>query len=207
MMLTLRSVRNRFLTQNIMKYSSILSWVFLFQVHLLWGQDTISYTVSFPNAVHHEAEISIRFKNVSAQSMKAIMSSSSPGRYAIHNFAKNIYNVKALNDDGISLPIKMVAPGTWLVNDASRDVTIEYTLYANNADGTYSGIDAEFALLNIPSSLMWLEHLTENPIKISFKVPNSRWKIANSAPYARQCQTHLLCTESSVPYGQPMPAR
>ena len=161
-----------------MKNAAILLWVFLFHVQLSSGQDTISYSVSFPNAIHHEAVISINLKNISEQSIKAFMSKSSPGRYAIHNFAKNIYNVKALNGNGKSLPIKMVAPGTWLVNDASGDVTIEYTLYANNADGTYSGIDADFALLNIPSSLMWLEHLTENPIKISFKVPNSRWKIA-----------------------------
>lgn len=162
-----------------MKYSSILTWVFLFQVHLLWGQDTISYTVSFPNAVHHEAEISISLKNVSSQSVKAIMSSSSPGRYAIHNFAKNIYNIKATDKDGTNLPIKRVEPDTWLVDESGGDMRIQYTLFANHADGTYSGIDAGFALLNMPSSMMWLENMTENPIKITFNVPDtSTWKIA-----------------------------
>lgn len=161
-----------------MKKSSILIWIFLFHLQLSSGQDTISYTISFPNAIHHEAVISIHIKNGGTQNIKAIMSKSSPGRYAIHNFAKNIYNVKALDSEGKSLPIKRIEPNAWLVNETSGDLTFEYTLYANSADGTYSGIDADFALLNLPSTLMWLEHMTEYPIKINFKVPNNQWKIA-----------------------------
>jgi predicted metalloprotease with PDZ domain len=162
-----------------MKNSAILLWVFLFHAYVSSGQDTISYTVSFANAIHHEATISIELKNTTARSVKAIMSKSSPGRYAIHNFGKNIYLVNAFDGDGSRLSVQRIEPDVWMVPEVNGDLKITYTLYANHADGTYSGIDSDFALLNMPSSLMWLDEMTENPIKITFNVPNTNtWKIA-----------------------------
>ncbi len=50
----------------------------------------IVYEVSFPNAVHHEALITVTFIDLPAQPLELRMSRSSPGRYALHAFAKNV---------------------------------------------------------------------------------------------------------------------
>ena len=55
----------------------------------------IFYVVSFPNAVHHEAEIVMTVPQAPGKAFKVRMSRSSAGRYATHEFGKNIYNVTA----------------------------------------------------------------------------------------------------------------
>ena len=50
----------------------------------------IEYEVSFPNVVHHEAEIAVTFTALPAVPLELRMSRSSPGRYALHEFAKNV---------------------------------------------------------------------------------------------------------------------
>ncbi|WP_204337722.1 M61 family metallopeptidase, partial [Klebsiella pneumoniae] len=54
----------------------------------------ISYSVSFPNILHHEAQIAVVAENIPQQSLVFRMSRSSPGRYATHEFGKNVYDVK-----------------------------------------------------------------------------------------------------------------
>ena len=48
------------------------------------------------------------------------MSRSSPGRYSLHDFAKNVYDVQALGADGRELPIARPDPYGWTVAPARR---------------------------------------------------------------------------------------
>lgn len=153
-----------------------LSLTFLNPSH---SQDTIAYQVYFPNAVHHEAEISIRLEGIQTNELTAVMSKSSPGRYAVHDFAKNIYNIKAYDDDNTNATINKSEPDVWSLSGINNTLNVSYTLYANHADGTYSGIDADFANLNIPATFLWIEGMDHIPIKVIFNLPDkSNWKIA-----------------------------
>ena len=60
----------------------------------------IRYEITFPNRVHHEAEITIRFSAVPTGPLRVEMARSSPGRYALHEFAKNVYRVQATDPTG-----------------------------------------------------------------------------------------------------------
>ncbi|MCH7473736.1 MAG: hypothetical protein IIA27_03620, partial [Gemmatimonadetes bacterium] len=73
----------------------------------------IVYQVSFPNVVHHEAEISISFTDLPAVPLELRMSRSSPGRYALHDFAKNVYSVRAEDENGFPLQITRPNPYQW----------------------------------------------------------------------------------------------
>src|SRR5882757_2858920 len=68
----------------------------------------IFYSVSFPNAVHHEAEIVIFVPQAPDGKFNVRMSRSSAGRYATHEFGKNVYNVTATDAKGKVLPIKQI---------------------------------------------------------------------------------------------------
>jgi predicted metalloprotease with PDZ domain len=70
-----------------------------------WAQQNISYTLAFPNAQHHEAEIRVVFPALPTGTFSVRMARSSPGRYALHEFAKNVYNVKAFNGQGKELTL------------------------------------------------------------------------------------------------------
>src|SRR5687768_7211798 len=142
----------------------------------------IVYEISFPNAVHHEAEISVTFPNVPRRPLEVRMSRSSPGRYALHEFAKNVYSVKAVDSRGRPLDVRRPNPHQWDVHGHDGTVRITYTLFA---DRTYAGIDLTHAHLNMPATFMWARGLDERPIRITFRAPDTRWRIATQlAPTA-----------------------
>ena len=141
------------------------------------AQSYIKYDVSFTNAVHHEAEVKVSFTKIKTGKFSFRMSRTSPGRYAIHEFAKNVYNVKATDSEGKSLKITRPNPYQWDVDNHDGTVNVTYTLFANRGGGTYAQIDETHAHLNIPATFMFATSLKETPIQITFN-PRKDWKIA-----------------------------
>ncbi|MCJ7758732.1 MAG: PDZ domain-containing protein [Gillisia sp.] len=145
---------------------------------LTFGQ-TNTYNVSFENPVHHEAFININFPNLRNNNLTVMMSRSSPGRYALHEFAKNVYNLKATNSKGEILKVDRPDPYSWEIKGHDGTVNLSYTLFANRADGTYSQVDDTHAHLNIPATFMYAKDLEHRPIEINFNTPQHlNWKIA-----------------------------
>ena len=145
----------------------------------LFAQQPVRYEVSFPNAAHHEAEVRVTFSGVRQPVLELVMSSSSPGRYAVHEFAKNIYNVRASDGAGYALEVAKVAPSRWNVTGHHGTVVVEYTLFGDRADGTYDGIDSTHAHLNMPATVMWAHGFEKSRYSVKFAVPGgSNWKPA-----------------------------
>ncbi len=143
-----------------------------------WAQ-TNTYTVSFDNAVHHQANITAHFPNIKQAQVVVRMPRTSPGRYALHEFAKNVYEVNAVNGKGEALSIRREDPYSWTISGHDGTVTVSYTLFANRADGTYSQINTAHAHLNMPATFMYLESTEARPIEIEFDLPkDSQWKVA-----------------------------
>jgi predicted metalloprotease with PDZ domain len=141
--------------------------------------DTVRYAASFPNAAHHEAEISVTFPARGHDTLDIRMSRSSPGRYAIHEFAKNVYGVRATNGAGRPVSIVRPDPYRWLVTGHDGTVVFHYTLFADRADGTYSQVDQSHAHLNMPATFAWVAGLERHPIAVKFTVPEgSNWRAA-----------------------------
>lgn len=143
------------------------------------AQTTTRYEVSFDNRVHHEANIKVTFENLENKVLEVRMSRSSPGRYAIHDFAKNVYTVKATDGQGNELQITRPNPQQWNIGAHDGTVVFEYTLFANRGGGTYSGIDETHAHLNIPATFVWARDLGHRPVEVHYKLPEgSNWKVA-----------------------------
>lgn len=138
-----------------------------------------TYKISFSNAVHHEAKIEVTFPKIKSQELTVRMSRTSPGRYALHEFAKNVYGFKAFNSEGKELEITRENPYSWTVKNTDGTVNIEYILYANRGDGTYSQVDASHAHLNIPATFMYSEELKDRDIELQIDLQDQPdWKIA-----------------------------
>lgn len=143
------------------------------------GFAQVSYEVTFPNAEHHEAEISMTLAGVPSGPLAVRMSRTSPGRYSLHEFAKNVYNVRATDGRGNALAISRPNPHQWDIQGHDGTVTVHYTLYADRADGTYAQIDRSHAHLNMPATFMFARELHNWPITVTFAPPeDSNWKIA-----------------------------
>ena len=141
------------------------------------AQAPVRYAVAFPNAVHHEARVTATFREVPAGPLHVRMARSSPGRYALHEFAKNVYDVRAVNSKGQPLAVTHPDPYGWDVAGHDGAVTFTYTLFADRTDGTYAGVDAVHAHLNMPATLAFARGLEQRPAEVTFDLP-AGWQVA-----------------------------
>ncbi|MFD2517153.1 M61 family metallopeptidase [Salinimicrobium flavum] len=138
-----------------------------------------TYNISFEDAVHHEANIRVTFPDLDSDKLSVRMSRTSPGRYALHEFAKNVYGVTATSGKGDTLEISRPDPYSWEIAGHDGTVNLEYTLFANRADGTYSQIDESHAHLNIPATFMYAETLQDRPVEVTFDTRQfPKWRVA-----------------------------
>jgi predicted metalloprotease with PDZ domain len=131
----------------------------------------VRYDVTFPNAAHHEAQVSMTVSGLPRGPVALRMSRSSPGRYALHEFAKNVYGVEVF--DGQSRPLSFTRPDPyqWDVTGHDGTVRVSYTVYADRGDGTYAQIDLTHAHLNIPAIFMFARGLDARPRRVRFTPP------------------------------------
>lgn len=147
-----------------------------------FGQ-TNSYEISFENATHHEAEVKATFTDIKSDTLSVRMSRTSPGRYALHEFAKNLYSFKAFDSEGNILQVIRPNPYEWKIVGHDKTVQVNYTLFANRGDGTYSQIDETHAHLNMPATFLYAPEQSHHDINIRFSVREDlNWKIATQLP-------------------------
>lgn len=154
----------------------------------------VTYDVAFPNAKHHEARITVTFRGLTpGKPLEAVMARSSPGRYALHEFSKNVYDVQVTDSKGKPLAFTRPTPYEWDVAGHDGTVTVAYTVFGDHADGTYAGIDSTHAHFNMPSSFMFAHGLEKRPIRVTFH-PINGWRVATqlvpacNAPGYTECQ-------------------
>ena len=155
----------------------------------------IKYDISFPNLVHHEASISLTVNDLDTKQPAIFrMSRSSPGRYATHEFGKNIYDISAYDKSGKQIDINRIDGDVYEVPSHDDFIKVQYTLFGNYMDGTYAGIDDNSVHLNMPASMLWMKGMEKDSglIEIHFTVPqNKKWTIATQLKPGKDSSTFL----------------
>jgi predicted metalloprotease with PDZ domain len=134
------------------------------------------------------------FTGLASGPLELRMSRTSPGRYSIHDFGKNVYDVEAVGADGRLLQIARPDPYGWTVPQHGPSMTVKYKVFGDRVDGTYLAIDPTHAHLNMPASVMWARGLEDRPVHVAFTQPaGSRWEVA----------TQLYPTERPLEFSAP----
>jgi predicted metalloprotease with PDZ domain len=113
-----------------------ISAIWLMLVGSAFSQAPIRYHISFEGRDHHQALVAVTFAEIPGSELEVRMSRTSPGRYAVHEFAKNVYAVQAVNGQGDDLPITRPNPHQWNVSGHDGAVKITYTIFGDRCDGT-----------------------------------------------------------------------
>ena len=86
----------------------------------------VVYRVTFPEPEHHWMQVDMTVTGLGTQPLQARMSRSSPGRYAVHEFAKNMFWFEAVDGKGKALSFTRPNVDEWDV--AGHDGTVKVDL-------------------------------------------------------------------------------
>lgn len=162
-----------------MRLARRIVFVLLFTASAARAQAPIAYSLAFPAPEHHFAQIEATFPGVPSGPLQLRMSRSSPGRYALHEYSKNVFDVRVFDGAGREVAFSRPNPYQWDVAGHDGTVRVVYKVFGNRVDGTYLGIDASHAHLNMPATLMWARGLDSRPARVTFTPPPGlEWKVA-----------------------------
>lgn len=140
---------------------------------------TVSYQVTMPEPAHHWLQVEATFPDLGTAPLRAFMSRSSPGRYAVHEFAKNVFWLEAYDSRGRSLRATRPNPYEWDVAGHDGAVRLIYRVFGDRVDGTYLGVDMTHAHMNMPATFMFDRDRQDRPIRVTFSPPPGLgWTVA-----------------------------
>jgi predicted metalloprotease with PDZ domain len=122
-------------------------------------------------------QVEVTFPDVPPGTLEVMMSRTSPGRYAVHEFARNVYDLRIDDGAGGQLGVEHPNPSQWNVTAHPGTVRVRYKVFGNHLNGTHVSIDTTHAHLNIPASLMWARGFEARGVRVTFDAPEN-WKIA-----------------------------
>jgi predicted metalloprotease with PDZ domain len=135
-------------------------------------------------------QVEATFTDVPAGPLQLHMSRSSPGRYALHEFAQNVLDVRATDGAGKPLTITRREPHRWDVDGHSGEVRVSYRVSDDRVDGTYLAISGAHAHINMPAAIMWARGFDQRPFSIRFEPPaGASWRIATQLLPGRDALT------------------
>lgn len=143
------------------------------------AQAPVGYRVIFSAPEHRWMQVEVTFTDVPAGPLQVHMSRSSPGRYALHEFAKNVFDVQVKDGKGRPLAARQPNLHQWDVTGHDGTVVVTYKVFGDRTDGTYLSVDATHGHLNMPAALMWAKGLELRAARVEFVPPAGQpWQVA-----------------------------
>ena len=102
-----------------------------------------------PNPGDRTLLVEIRFDGAS-DPFDLHMSRASPGRYSLHDFAKNVFDLTATDGTGRALVAEPLATNRWRITGHNGVVQVRYRVFGDRIDGTYLAIDRRTRISTCP---------------------------------------------------------
>jgi predicted metalloprotease with PDZ domain len=173
-----------------------------------YAQAPVAYRLSFPERQHHLMQVEITFPEVPPGPLQVHMSRSSPGRYSMHEFAKNVFDVRVTDQAGKALAVSRPNPNQWEITGHSGSVRVQYRVFGDRVDGTYLAVDNTHAHINMPAVLMWAKGMERRTMTVRFeRPPGTSWTVATQLQLATDSFTYTApnlqyLMDSPVEFGQ-----
>ena len=172
-------MRNRILPRAL-----ILALILLALVATWWtgarshAAGAVIYRLSVPNPADRTLLVEVRFEGAS-DPFDLHLSRSSPGRYSLHDFAKNLFDLTVTDGTGRPLVAEPLATNRWRIAAHGGVVQVRYRVFGDRIDGTYIAIDRTHAHINLPAVLIWSPEFAFSPARVTVVPPaGSNWRLA-----------------------------
>ncbi len=140
----------------------------------------ITYTVTFPEAQAHYADIEMRLTGLNQNTLDLKMPVWTPGSYLVREFSKNIETLSAAAN-GKPLTAKKIRKNIWQLNTTGiPEVVVKYRVYAFEISVRTSFIDASHAFLSSPDMFLYPGNMLHEPSTIHI-IPYKGWTAVSTS--------------------------
>ncbi|MBZ5513539.1 MAG: PDZ domain-containing protein [Acidobacteriia bacterium] len=141
----------------------------------------IQYRLRLLRPTTHLLEVEIAVSGVTDSGLDFILPAWAPGRYAIYDFAKNVQEFEAVDNQEHPLAWSKLDKQTWHVETSlppGGEVKVRYRVFANDLTGSFSQFDTSHANLDGPSLFMYIAGHKPDPLTLTVTTP-AEWKVVS----------------------------
>jgi predicted metalloprotease with PDZ domain len=171
------------------------------------GNTQISYTVTFPEAQAHYADIEMNITGLNQSILDLKMPVWTPGSYLIREFSKNVESFSA-EANGKPLEAKKIRKNIWHITTANiKALKIRYRVYAFELSVRTSLIDVSHAFLSTSGVFMYPAGMLHHPATIHI-IPYKGWtkvstslEMVNGDPFTLHSPDYDILFDSPIEVG------
>ncbi len=144
------------------------------------GAVQISYTVTFPEAQAHYADVEMNISGLAQNTLDLKMPVWTPGSYLVREFAKNIESFTAsANNKAIDAP--KLNKNTWRINTMGLSaITVKYRVYCFEISVRTSFVDASHGFLSTSGIFVYPDKMLNAPSTIKI-IPYKGWTTVSTS--------------------------
>ncbi|WP_206486215.1 PDZ domain-containing protein [Thalassotalea sp. G2M2-11] len=152
----------------------------------------VKYQISAIKPNSHLFEVSIHFQSKPNKEYTLSLPAWLPGSYMIRDFAKNIIELTAQDDDQQALKIDAVDKQTWQLKAQSDTTHIRYQVFAFDLSVRTAYLDDQRGFFNGSSTFLAIEELRDCPCQLEIIAPNhhSHWRVATGLPRSNHTEKY-----------------
>jgi len=167
----------------------------------------ISYTVTFPEAQAHYADVEMTISNLKQNTLVLKVPVWTPGSYLIREYAKNV-EAFSVSAKGNVLPFIKTRKNWWSINtQGEKDITIKYRVYCNEISVRTSTVDASHAFISTSGFFMYPEGMLHDASTIRI-IPYDGWskvstslEMVNNDPFTVTAPNYDILFDSPIEVG------
>jgi predicted metalloprotease with PDZ domain len=144
------------------------------------GAVKILYTVTFPEAQAHYADIEMKISGLNQNTLDLKMPVWTPGSYLVREFAKNIESFSAVANN-TTIPSLKINKNTWHINTAGLSALIvKYRVYCFEISVRTSFVDASHGFLSTTGIFIYPDKMLNTPSTVHI-IPYKGWTTVSTS--------------------------
>jgi predicted metalloprotease with PDZ domain len=171
------------------------------------GAVKIAYTVTFPEAQAHYADVEMNISGLQQPSIILKMPVWTPGSYLVREFAKNIEEF-SVTANGKLIPSPKTRKNWWTINtNGLSSIKVKYRVYCFEVSVRTSFVDASQAFLSTSGIFIYPDKMLHSPATIHI-IPYKGWttvstslEMVNNDPFTRQSPDFDILFDSPIQVG------
>jgi predicted metalloprotease with PDZ domain len=171
------------------------------------GAVQINYTVTFPEAQAHYADIEMSISGLQQNAVDLKMPVWTPGSYLVREFAKNVEALSVFSN-GKALTAVKTRKNCWHINTTGlSSIVVKYRVYCFEISVRTSFVDAAHGFLSTTGIFMYPDKMLHQPSTIHI-IPYKGWskvstslEMVNNDPFTRHAPNYDILFDSPIEVG------